>query len=82
MAKRDLRELPELEGWLTFPDAAAELGISRQRFHQLAEKTDPVIIETACRAGRRSTGIHYFVREAEIAELKRRREGGQVLWTD
>lgn len=80
-ARRDLRELPELEGWLSFPDAARELGISRQRLHQLAEK-DPPVIETARRVGR--YGVPFYVmREAEVAALKRRRALGvlEELWT-
>lgn len=81
MAKRNLRDLPELEGWLLFPDAAVELGISRQRFHQLAEKDDPPVIETARRIGRRGAR-YYVVRTAEVEDLKRRREGGQELWTE
>lgn len=79
--KRDLRQLPELEGWVTFPDAAEDLGISRQRLHQVAERDDPPVIETARRIGRRH--VIFVMRAAEVADLKRRREesGGQP-WSD
>ncbi len=68
--KRDLRTLPELEGWLTFTQAAVELGISRQRFYQLAEAGQ---LQTAHRLGERPT---YIVRTAEVRALKRQRSGG------
>lgn len=68
--KRDLRTLPELEGWLTFTQAAMELGISRQRFYQLAEAGQ---LQTAQRLGERPT---YIVRTAEVRALKRQRSGG------
>lgn len=82
MGKRDLRQLPELEGWITFPDAAEELGITRQRIHQIAEKDDPVVIETALRLGRKH--VIFVMRISEVEDLKRRREesGGQVPWAD
>lgn len=73
--KRDLRALPELEGWLTFTEAAEELGISRQRFYQLAEATDAEgnpRVQTAHRLGARPT---YIVRTAEVASLKLARSG-------
>lgn len=68
--KRDLRTLPELEGWLTFTQAALELGISRQRFYQLAEAGQ---LQTAQRLGERPT---YIVRTAEVRALKLQRQGG------
>ncbi len=68
--KRDLRTLPELEGWLTFTQAALELGISRQRFYQLAEAGQ---LQTAQRLGERPT---YIVRTAEVKALKLQRQGG------
>lgn len=78
--KRDLRQLPELEGWVSFPDAAEEIGISRQRLFQLAEKESPVVIETAMRVGRNRPV--YVMRQAEVDELKRRREekGDKEPW--
>jgi hypothetical protein len=78
--KRDLRQLPELEGWVSFPDAAEEIGISRQRLFQLAEKTDPTVVETAVRIGKHRPV--YVMREAEVAELKARGEvkGNKEPW--
>lgn len=73
--KRDLRGLPELEGWLTFTEAAEVLKISRQRFYQLAEAVDEhgtPRIKTAQRLGARPT---YIVRTAEVTALKAQREG-------
>lgn len=70
--KRDLRTLPELEGWLTFTQAAMELGISRQRFYQLAEADQ---VQTAQRLGERPT---YIVRTAEVKAMKRQRQGGDA----
>jgi len=73
--KRDLRGLPELEGWLTFTEAAETLGISRQRFYQLAEAVDVngvPRVKTAQKLGARPT---YIVRTAEVTALKAQREG-------
>jgi hypothetical protein len=67
--KINLRALPQLEGWLTFTQAAAELGISRQRFYQLAEDGK---LQTATRLGERPT---YIVRTAEVRALKLKRSG-------
>lgn len=64
--KRDLRTLPELEGWLTFPEIAAYLGISRQRVHQLVESG---VITTAHRRGHM-----YLAREAEVRALRERKQ--------
>jgi hypothetical protein len=65
MAKpaRSLLTLPELRGWITFGEAAAEMGISVERVRQLA--TNPGGLETACRIGRRPLGI---VREVEVRQ--------------
>lgn len=73
--KRDLRQLPELEGWLTFTEAAETLGISRQRFYQLAEAIDEhgtPRVKTAQKLGARPT---YIVRTAEVTAIKAQREG-------
>lgn len=67
--KRGLHTLPELEGWLTFPEIAEYLGISRQRVHQLAESG---VITSAHRLGKRPT---YIAREAEVKLLKNRKSG-------
>lgn len=71
MAKRQfetLKELPELAGWLTFGEAAAELGISGERFRQMAQEGK---LTTAHRIGRRPVGI---VQEAEIVALAQARQ--------
>jgi excisionase family DNA binding protein len=58
-----MEELPELEGWLTLPEAASDLQISRQRFYQMVQEGK---ITTCRRLGRRPI---YIVREQEIQEL-------------
>lgn len=70
MAKQfeTLKELPELPGWLTFPEAAAELGISGERFRQMAQEGK---LKTAHRIGRRPVGI---VQESEILEIAAERQ--------
>lgn len=80
--KRDLRQSPELDGWLLFPDAADVIGISRQRLFQLAEKDEPPVIKTVVRIGRRRT--IYAMREVEAMDLKQRREaaGKDTPWED
>lgn len=70
LKRRDLKALPELEGWVTFTEAAGILGISRQRFYQLAESG---AVETARRLGARPT---YIVREAEVEGMKEQRQLG------
>lgn len=72
MAKpaRSLMDLPELEGWLTFGEAAVEMGITPERVRQLVSAPNPRLT-TAHRIGRRPLGI---IREAEVKEWKRRKE--------
>lgn len=70
--RRSLSELPALEGWMTFPEAAAALGISRQRMHQLAElvrEDGTPELETASRLGTRPV---YVIRSAEVRARKAR----------
>lgn len=71
MAKpaRSLQDLPELAGWLTFGEAAIEMGISVERVRQLVSKPNPKLT-TARRIGRRPLGI---IREAEVQAWKRRK---------
>jgi len=67
-----LTTLPELAGWLTFGEAAQELGVTTERIRQLATTDSPGRLRTARRIGRRPVGI---VREAEIRALVARRAG-------
>lgn len=62
---RALTTLPELAGWLTFGEAATELGVSIERVRQMAT-SEPRKLKTARQLGRRPIGI---VREAEVMEL-------------
>lgn len=61
-AARSLMDLPELAGWLTFGEAAQEMGISVERVRQLASQPNPRLT-TARRIGRRPLGV---IREAEV----------------
>lgn len=61
-----LKELPVLEGWISLPDAARKMNISRQRIHQLV---DAGRFTTACRIG-----TFAIVREAEVDKLLTSRE--------
>lgn len=84
MAKpaRSLMTLQELTGWLTFGEAAEEMGISVERVRQLATGDQPKL-RTARRLGRRPIGI---VREVEIrrwiAEKKARMEAAAAEQPD
>lgn len=71
MAKpaRSLMDLPELAGWITFGEAAQEMGISVERVRQLASQPNPRL-HTARRLGRRPIGV---IREAEVREWIRRK---------
>jgi flavin-dependent dehydrogenase len=63
----DLAELPELEGWLSFPVAADRLKVTRQRLHQMLQEGK---FETARRipgTGKRPAG--YVIREAEVNKI-------------
>ncbi len=69
-------DLPALEGWTALPDAATELGISRQRAHQLlqasrdgGERPGHVAYFTTARRA----GTVIVVRTAEVMALKARR---------
>jgi predicted DNA-binding transcriptional regulator AlpA len=68
-SRRAMAELPLFEGWITLPEAAKELGITRARAYQLVQEER---ITTAHRLGGRPI---YIVREAEIAQLKAGRSG-------
>lgn len=68
-----LRELPELEGWLTFGEAAVELEVTGERIRQMAQEGK---LATAHRIGRRPVGV---VREEEInAIIAHRKETGDT----
>lgn len=62
--RRDMSELPVLEGWITLPEAAEELGMTRARMYQLVQEFK---ITTAHRLGGRPI---YIVRVPEIEQIK------------
>lgn len=62
--RRDMAELPVLEGWITLPEAAEELGMTRARMYQLVQEFK---ITTAHRLGGRPI---YIVRVPEIEQIK------------
>lgn len=66
--RRDMSELPVLEGWITLPEAAEELGMTRARMYQLVQEFK---ITTAHRLGGRPI---YIVRVPEIEQIKAGRE--------
>jgi hypothetical protein len=55
-----LKDLPVLEGWMSLPDAARALEVTRQRIHQ---QVDGGEFKTA-----RRIGTFAIVREAEVLE--------------
>lgn len=73
MKLRDMRQVPVLEGWITLPEAAEDLGISRARVHQMAQEEK---LTTVSQLGRRPV---YIVREAEIRRIKEERQAGRVV---
>lgn len=64
---RSLSELPELEGWLTFGEAAEDLDRTGERIRQMAQEGK---FQTAHRLGRRPIGV---IRESEVKEILRTR---------
>lgn len=64
--------LPRLEGWQTVPEAASDLGVTRQRFYQMVNEGK---IQTVHTIGRRPVLI---VRTAEIVKLVRERAESEV----
>ncbi len=65
---QSLKDLPELEGWLTLGEAARDLEMTGERVRQMAQEGK---LTTARRIGRRPVGI---VQESEIRELIRSRD--------
>lgn len=61
-----LKDLPPLEGWMTLPDAARDIGITRSRIHQLLGKNR---FETA-----RRIGTFAVVRTAEVEKYKKNKK--------
>lgn len=55
--------IPQLEGWMTLPDAARELGITRSRVHQLVPGQLPSV---------RRIGNLKIVRTVEVMARKQR----------
>lgn len=65
-------ELEDLEGWISFPVAAERLGVSRQRFFQMAEEKKLKTARKIPGTGERPAA--YVVREAEINEMLQQQE--------
>lgn len=63
-------EVPRLEGWLTFPEAADELGVTKQMVHKMAFGSKPVL-RIVRRVGDKPI---YVVDEKEVLALKKRRQ--------
>ena len=69
-------DLPPLEGWMALPDAATELGMSRQRAHQLLQASrereylDPESAVPSYFITARRAGTVIMVRTAEVMALK------------
>lgn len=66
----DYYEVPRLEGWLTFPEAAAILDVSKQMVHKMAFGRRPLLL-TVRRVGDKPI---YVVKEEEVRALHTRRE--------
>jgi excisionase family DNA binding protein len=65
-----LKELDELPGYLTFGEAAEDLGVTGERVRQMAQEGK---LRTAKRLGRRPVGI---VTEGEIRAIVEKRKQG------
>lgn len=63
---RSSEDLPELEGWITLPEAAQVLGVSRSMAHIMVFGTEQKI-KTAHRLGHKPLIV---CREAEIRKMK------------
>lgn len=63
----DVKEYPPLPGWVTFPDAAQRLGISKQAFHKIVSNGE---IEGVHSVGRKLL----VVGEEELAKFIQLRE--------
>lgn len=68
---RGISGLPELEGWITFGEAARDLGVTDEGVRQMAVEGK---LKTAHRLGRRPIGV---VREEEVAALAEERQRSQ-----
>lgn len=66
MANTEASEIPQLEGWMTLPDAARELGITRSRIHQL--------VDAKTLKSTRKIGSLKIVRTVEVEERKAEQE--------
>lgn len=63
-------EVPRLEGWLTFPEAATVLDVTKQMVHKMAFGRNP-LLTTVRRIGEKPI---YVVEEKEVCALRKRRE--------
>lgn len=57
-------DAPKLEGWLTLPEVAAALGVTKQMVHKMEFDTLRVVGDRAA----------YIVRESEVATIRLRKE--------
>jgi Helix-turn-helix domain len=63
----DMTQVPELDGWLSVPVAAQELGVSRQRVFQMIQEGRIKSVRQIPGVGERPAA--YVVRKAEIDQL-------------
>lgn len=64
-------EIPKLEGWLSFPEAAEELGLSKQMVHKMVFVLGIFDIAKDVRSiGEKPI---YVVRESKVLDLKEKR---------
>lgn len=63
-------EVPRLEGWITFPEAAEILSVTKQMIHKMAFGPKPVL-RIVRRVGDKPI---YVVDETEVLTLKKRRQ--------
>lgn len=63
-------DFPKLAGWLTFPEAGAVLGVSKQAVHKMAEQNE---LQTVHCVGEKL----YVVSEEEIRKLQGVRQEAQ-----
>ena len=65
------QEIQKLEGWLSIPEAAYELGLSKQMIHKMISNDIFNIIDDVRKIGEKPM---YIVRESAVAALKKSRQ--------
>ncbi len=70
------KEIPRLEDWLSIPEAALELGVSKQMVHKMINTLDVFDYERDVR--KVGDKPMYLVRESAVKALKKSRDGVNV----